>query len=150
MLRVAGRFWIAIAIIHVLVGLAAYFPQWQEIAQAGWFNVVAPDPFAPIFDREDAFWFMMITPFLLILGQLCFWADRQNLTFPVSISGILLASTTTGIFFIPISGFWLVLIPNVMMLYSSKVAHFTGQSNRANANQGSRTQSSNGVNYPTL
>ncbi|MBD6619590.1 hypothetical protein FNW02_28165 [Komarekiella sp. 'clone 1'] len=122
MLRIAGLCWIAIAIIHMVVALATYFPQWQEIAQAGWFNVVAPDPFAPIFDREDAFWFMMLTPFFLILGQLCLWADRQKLTLPISVSGILLASAITGIFFIPISGFWLVLIPNVMMLYSSKSA----------------------------
>lgn len=122
MLRIAGRCWIAIAIIHVIVGLATYLPQWQEIAQAGWFNVVAPDPFAPIFEREDAFWFMMITPFLLILGQLCLWADQQKLTLPISVSGVLLAFAITGIFFIPISGFWLVLIPNVMMFYSSKAA----------------------------
>lgn len=121
-LRIAGRCWIAIAIIHVIVGLATYLPQWQEIAQAGWFNVVAPDPFAPIFEREDAFWFMMITPFLLILGQLCLWADQQKLTLPISVSGVLLAFAITGIFFIPISGFWLVLIPNVMMFYSSKAA----------------------------
>jgi len=119
-LKIAGRFWIAIAIVHVAVGLVVYFPQWQMIARAGWFNVVAPDPFAPIFEREDAFWFMMITPFLLILGQVCFWADRQKLTLPISISGILLASTSIGIFFIPISGFWLVLIPSLMLLYSSK------------------------------
>ncbi|MBD2260335.1 DUF6463 family protein [Pseudanabaena sp. FACHB-2040] len=122
MLRIAGRCWIAIAIIHVAVGLAIYFPQWQAIAQAGWFNVVAPDPLAPVFDREDAIWFMTITPFLLILGQLCLWADQQKLTLPISVSGILLASSITGIFFIPISGFWLVLIPSVMMLYSSKAA----------------------------
>lgn len=122
MLKIAGRCWIAIAIIHMIVGLVAYFPQWREIAQAGWFNVVAPDPFAPIFDREAAFWFMMITPFLSILGQLCLWADRQKLTVPILVSGILLSSTIAGIFFMPISGFWLILIPNVMMIYSSKAA----------------------------
>ena len=120
MLSVAGRCWIVIAVIHVIVGIATYLPQWQEIAQAGWFNVVAPDPSAPIFDREDAFWFMMLTPFLLLLGQLCFWADTQKLTLPISVSRILLASTVIGIFFMPISGFWLVLIPTVMMLYSSQ------------------------------
>lgn len=127
MLRIAGRCWIAIAIIHVVVGLAMYSPQWQAIARAGWFNVVAPDPVAPIFDREDAFWFMMMTPFLLILGQLCLWADRQKLTLPVSISGTLLAFAIAGIFFIPISGFWLVLILSVMMLYSSQAAKLSDQ-----------------------
>ena len=127
MLRIAGRWWIAIAILHAIVGLAAYFPQWQAIAQAGWFNVVAPDPWAPIFDREDAFWFMMMTPFLLILGQLCFWADRRQLALPISVSGILLSSAIAGIFFIPTSGFWLVFIPNVMMLYSSKAAKLSAE-----------------------
>jgi hypothetical protein len=119
-LRIAGLCWIAIALIHGISGLVAYFPQWQGIAHAGWFNVVAPDPFAPIFEWEDAFWFMMMTPFLIIVGQFCLWADRKNFTLPIAMSIILLMSTLVGLFLMPISGLWLLLIPIGMMLYSSK------------------------------
>lgn len=120
MLKIAGWCWIAIAIAHAVFGLIVYWPQWQIIGQSGWFNVVAPDPFAPIFDREDAFWFMMITPFLVILGQLCLWAHQQKLTFPMSVSVILLGSVVCGLLLIPISGFWLVLIPSLILFWSSK------------------------------
>ncbi|NJK49593.1 hypothetical protein HC931_16845 [Candidatus Gracilibacteria bacterium] len=122
MLRIAGRLWITIAVIHVVYGLIMYYSQWKAIAQAGWFNVIAPDQFSPIFDREDAFWFMMIAPFLMILGQLCLWADQQKLTLPISVSGILLGAVAVGLFLIPVSGFWLVLIPSAMMFWSSKTA----------------------------
>jgi hypothetical protein len=119
-LKIAGRSWIAIAILHSVIGVVGYYPQWRAIAQSGWFNVVAPNPLAPFFDREDALWFMMLTPFLVILGQLCLWADRQKLTLPISVGGTLLVSAIVGLFFIPISGFWLMLIPSGMMLYTSQ------------------------------
>ncbi|MEY4520738.1 MAG: hypothetical protein RLZZ499_3338 [Cyanobacteriota bacterium] len=56
MLRLAGWWWIGVSALHALGGIILYYPQWQEIAQAGWFNVVAPDPFTPIFSRETAFY----------------------------------------------------------------------------------------------
>jgi hypothetical protein len=126
-LKIAGRSWIAIAILHAVIGVVGYYPQWQAIAQAGWFNVVAPNPLAPFFDREDAFWFMMLTPFLIILGQFCLWADRQKLILPISVSRVLLVSAIVGLFFIPISGFWLMLIPSAMMLYTSQTFAFSDQ-----------------------
>jgi Family of unknown function (DUF6463) len=85
MLRLSGWWWIAVSAIHALGGIILYFEQWQAIAQAGWFNVIAPDPFAPIFDREDAFWFMFLTPFLFLIGELSLWAVRKKLVFPVSV-----------------------------------------------------------------
>ncbi|MBE9098288.1 DUF6463 family protein [Vacuolonema iberomarrocanum] len=124
MLRIAGWCWMAIAILHAGVGLIVYWPQWQMIGQAGWFNVLAPDPLAPIFEREDAFWFMMMTPFLVILGRLCLWAHWQKLTLPLSVSIILLGVVVCGIVLMPISGFWLVLIPSLMLLWASKATGY--------------------------
>jgi hypothetical protein len=57
MLRLAGWWWIAVSAIHGLGGIILYFEQWQAIAQAGWFNVIAPDPFAPI-DEHFAMWWV--------------------------------------------------------------------------------------------
>ncbi|EDX83369.1 hypothetical protein S7335_549 [Synechococcus sp. PCC 7335] len=119
MLKIVGSLWTVVACIHLLFGLVVYWPQWQIIAESGWFNVIAPNPFAPIFDREDAFWFMMATPFLLVIGQLCFWAHQQKLLLPTSISIILLSTTAIGLFLMPVSGFWLLILPSIMMLYSS-------------------------------
>jgi Family of unknown function (DUF6463) len=119
MLRITGYWWIIVSIIHGVFGVVVYANQWQAIAQEGWFNVVAPNPFAPMFDREDAFWFMFLTPFILLQGMLCLWADRQKLTLPLSIGGILLVTVLVGLFLMPISGFWLVLPPSFVMFWSS-------------------------------
>jgi hypothetical protein len=120
MLQIAGRCWIAIALIHGIFGLVVYYPQWQAIAQAGWFNVVAPDPFAPIFDRENAFWFMFITPFFFLIGQLSLWVASKKLVFPVSVGAILLGTVIVGVFLMPVSGIWLGLPPSIMFLWTSK------------------------------
>ncbi|MBW4623064.1 MAG: hypothetical protein KME17_27355 [Cyanosarcina radialis HA8281-LM2] len=122
MLRIAGFWWIAVSAIHGLAGIVFYFEQWRSIAQDGWFNVIAPNLSTPIFDREDAFWFMFLTPILFLLGKLCLWADRQKLTFPISIGGILLATVLVGIFLMPISGLWLLLPPSIMLLQPSKLS----------------------------
>jgi hypothetical protein len=120
MLRLAGCWWIGVSALHGLGGIILYFEEWQEIAEAGWFNVVAPDPFTPIFSRETAFWFILLSPFICLVGELCLWAHRQKLTLPISVGLIVLVSMSIAVFFVPISGFWLGFPPSIMMLYSSK------------------------------
>ena len=120
MLRLAGWWWIAVSVIHATVCVFQYSDQWSAIAFDGWFNVIAPDPTAPIFDREDAFWCTFLTPLIFLIGELCLWADRQQLVFPISV-GIMLTSTMIiGIFLIPVSGIWLALPPSMMMIWTSK------------------------------
>jgi hypothetical protein len=119
MLRRTGFLWMIVSILHGIVGIFFYAPQWQAIAQDGWFNVIAPNPFTPIFDREDAFWFMFLTPFIFLIGKLCVWVDQQKLHLPISFSITILATVLVGLFLMPISGFWLALLPAVLMLYAS-------------------------------
>ena len=120
MLLLAGWWWIAVSVIHALGGVILYSTQWQEIAQDGWFNVIAPDPTAPIFDREDAFWFMFLTPFLFFIGRLCLWVHQQKLVFPISTGIILTGTMLMGICLMPVSGIWLALPPSIILIYSSK------------------------------
>jgi Family of unknown function (DUF6463) len=119
MLRVAGYWWIVVSMIHATVGSIIFFNQWVAIAQDGWINAVTPNPLALIFEREAAFWFMFLTPFIFLMGQLCLWSDRQHFALPVSMGGILLATVIVGLFLLPVSGFWLVLPPNLMMMWSA-------------------------------
>lgn len=119
MLRLAGWWWIVVSILHTLGGIILYFPQWQEIAQSGWFNVIAPDITAPMFPLEDAFMFMLLSPFIYLVGELCLWVHRQKLTLPISSGIILLTTMLVAVFLVPISGFWLGLPPSIMMLMSS-------------------------------
>jgi hypothetical protein len=75
MLRIAGIWWIAVSVIHGLGGIIIYAKQWQAmpsasfaIAQDGWFNVIAPNPLAPIFRSKM---FKLITPTYLSAYVYC-------------------------------------------------------------------------------
>ena len=120
MLRLAGWWWIAVSVIHALVCVIQYFEQWSAIASNGWFNVIAPDPTAPIYDREDAFWCTFLTPLIFLIGELCLWADRKQIVFPISVGIILIGMMIIGVFLIPVSGIWLALPPSIMMLWTSR------------------------------
>lgn len=116
MLKISGYWLIATSIIHVFVGFVVYTEPLLDIARNGWFNAIAPDPLHPYFDREDAFWFMMIAPFILALGQLCVWAQAQRIILPAFLGWTLLVIAVVGCFMEPISGFWLLLLPGVLIL----------------------------------
>lgn len=122
MQKVSGYWLIAVSIIHVLVGLWVFSEPLAEIARSGWFNAVAPDPFAPYFNREDAFWFMMVAPFLFTFGQLCCWAQAQQIILPAFLGWTLLATAAVGVFLEPISGFWLLIPPGFLILATSRRA----------------------------
>jgi Family of unknown function (DUF6463) len=120
MLRIAGFWWIAVSALHGLVGIFVYFDQWKAIAQDGWFNAVSSNPFAPVFDREDAFFMTMLTPFIFLIGRLCLWASDRDLVFPTSVGVVLVITVCIGIFLEPVSGFWLALPPSLMLLWTSR------------------------------
>ncbi|BAZ70495.1 MAG: hypothetical protein KME28_12850 [Pelatocladus maniniholoensis HA4357-MV3] len=123
MFRVIGYLLIVISIIHVVIGVWIFAGPLTDIIQNGIFNTVAPDPFAPYFDREDAFWqFMIAAPLLLTLGQLCCWAEAQRITLPAFLGWNLLAISLVGVFLEPISGFWLLILPAFLILIASRRA----------------------------
>ncbi len=120
MLRISGYLLIAISIIHVLVGIWLFAQPLTDILQSGVFNAVAPDPFAPYFDREDAFWFMMASPLFFTLGQLCCWVQERVIALPTFLGWNLLAISTVGIVLEPISGFWLLMLPAFLIIIGSR------------------------------
>ena len=98
MLRISGYWLIATSILHVFVGLIIYTEPIMEIVHNGWFNTVAPDPFHPYFDREDALWYMVAAPFIFAIGQLCIWAQAHQITLPAFLGWTLLVTAIVGCF----------------------------------------------------
>jgi hypothetical protein len=103
------------SVIHVLVGIWLYAEPLKNIAQSGFFNAV--DPFC---DRNTAFWFLMVVPLLFAIGQLCCWAQIQGITLPIFLGWCLLVTSLVGIVLIPISGFWLLIPPSVLIIIASR------------------------------
>ncbi|MGF1672380.1 MAG: DUF6463 family protein [Rivularia sp. (in: cyanobacteria)] len=123
MLQFSGYWLIVTSIIHVIVGFWLYVEPLSEIVSNGFFNSVAPNPFTPNFAREDAFWFMTLTAFWIILAQLCFWANSRKILLPKSIGWNLLITSIIGVVAIPISGFWLLMPPACLIIAASRKAN---------------------------
>ncbi|AFY52919.1 hypothetical protein Riv7116_0315 [Rivularia sp. PCC 7116] len=123
MLKFSGYWLLVTSIIHVIVGVWLYAEQLSEIINSGFFNSITPNPFAPNFAREDAFWFMTLTAFLVILAQLCLWANSQKISLPESVGWNLLITSIIGAVAIPISGFWLLMPPACLMIATSRKAN---------------------------
>lgn len=115
LLRVSGYWLIAISVIHGLGDILDNFEPWSDIVRNGVFNAVAPH-----FERGVAFWMLMVSPFLLALGQLCFWAQEHNVRLPVFIGWNLLITSAFGAYLMPVSGFWLLIPPALLMLVESQ------------------------------
>ncbi|KST64972.1 DUF6463 family protein [Mastigocoleus testarum] len=120
MLQFSGYWLLVTSFIHIIVGFWVYGEPLAEIVSDGFFNSVAPNPFAPNFAREDAFWFMTLTAFFVILAQLCFWAHFRKIALPESIGWTLLITSIIGAIAIPISGFWLLMVPAILIIAASK------------------------------
>ena len=103
-----GKTLIVIAIGHTVVGLIAFAPALKSLIKAGVINsiVVGQNP-----DREAAFWFLFTGFTLLAIGGLLDYLERQNLPIPPFVVIMLAILVVTGILVMPISGFWLPIIP---------------------------------------
>jgi Family of unknown function (DUF6463) len=115
MLKVSGYWLIAISLIHGLSDILYYFEPWSDIFRNGVFNAI--DPYL---DRGTAFWMLMFSPLIFALGQLCCWAQEHNVILPVFIGWNLLITSAVGAFMMPISGFWLLIPPSILMIISSQ------------------------------
>ena len=122
MLQVSGYWLLVTSIIHVIIGFWLYGEPLAGIVRDGFFNSVAPNPFAPDFAREDAFWFMTLTAFFVILAQLCFWAHSRKIALPGFTGWVLLVTSIIGAIAIPISGCWLLMVPAVLIVVASRKA----------------------------
>lgn len=122
MLKVSGYWLIALSLLHVVVGLIIYTEPLLAVAHDGWFNTIASDPFHPYFDREVAFWYLMAAPFIVAIGQLCLWAQAQQISLPAFLGWTLLMAAMIGCFMEPISGFWFLMPPSLLILVAARRA----------------------------
>jgi hypothetical protein len=93
-----------------MVGFLVFADALDLLIKEGLFNTVRLDgePY-----RQAAFWFMYTGFSLLILGFLVDWIERRNIGIPGFLSWALLAAAASGAFIMPVSGFWLLLVPTI-------------------------------------
>ena len=90
-------------------------------------GAVARDGFVgavdPYLDRNVVFWFLLASPLLWIVGRFALWLAAEGRRAPAWLGRDLLIVALVGIVLMPVSGFWLILVPSVLLLATPSAIH---------------------------
>ena len=70
--------------------------------------------------KEMMFWFLILGPFIFLLGYLLAWIEGEGKHAPASIGWQLLAVSLAAIVFDPKGGFWFLLLPAIWIIRDAK------------------------------
>lgn len=115
-----GKVIILIGVIHLIFGFITFRAAWAEMLQQGFFNTVAGH-----LGHNIAFWFIAFAFLTLILGGLIDWCEGNKQPLPRFLGWSLLALSFSGVVMMPISGWWLLLIPAIGSIRQSGKAKKT-------------------------
>lgn len=101
-----GTMVIAIAGIHTIFGFIAFSDIWMQIINEGLFNSIGED-----YAKGAVIWFFLFGPLLFSYGYLIRHTEISQGKCPDHVLWHMLALFFLGAFFMPESGFWLLLIP---------------------------------------
>jgi len=111
----AGWLLLAIAAVHAAFGMWVGRRALLAIARDGFVNAVDPHV-----DRTLVFWFLLMSPFLWLLGRFALWLASETRRPPVWLGRSLLALALIGAVLMPVSGFWLILPPAVWLWLAAR------------------------------
>ena len=104
---------IIIGILHVCLGFVKY--------QTSFMNIFSQSVFNSIKTHEEklAFWFTFCGIIFMLLGYLIYLLEKHQIKIPKRFSWSFLASTILGVIILPVSGFWILLIPSILIVITS-------------------------------
>lgn len=113
-LALAGSLLIGVAVLHAAFG--AWFGRGplRGMLSDGILNSVESHS-----ERGLVFWFLMLSPLLLLLGQLCMFLAERGITPPRWLGFEVLLLTVGCALLMPVSGFWLLIPPAALLLRAS-------------------------------
>ncbi|MCP4147226.1 MAG: hypothetical protein GY757_05700 [bacterium] len=110
-----GHILMGIGIFHVLFALVIGWETWVSIAGDGLFNALGPD-----MKRQAIFWFMFLGIPMIPMGHMCTWITRRrNAPLPLFVGVHLLVMGAVGAFFVPVSGFWTIVLLGITVILQS-------------------------------
>jgi hypothetical protein len=131
MSRALGPLLTATGIGHFVVGIALFQEPLAAMLRDGlvnsvggaidmrtdaWLPVVHPD-----YDREAAFWFLVLSPVLVMLAQVSrHAAAHRDSELVTTIGRYLMGLGLVGVAVMPVSGFWIVLALGVLALRTAR------------------------------
>ena len=116
----------ATAVGHAVVGAFLFSDPLGEMVREGLINSIQPPMYSaqPHFDRAAAFWFLLFSPVLFLLGQLVNHAVAHRDTRSLRLIGwYLIGIGTVGAAILPLSGNWFLLpLGGIALMAASAVA----------------------------
>jgi len=103
-----GKSIIVIGILHSIVGLVAFRDILLLLINERLFNTIT---LTNTPQRGEAFWFLFTGVSLIIVGALVDWIERRDIGLPGFLVWSFILITGVGALIMPVSGFWLLLIP---------------------------------------
>ena len=113
--RTAGRLLLAIAAIHAAFGLWFGRRPLGAIARDGFVDAI--DPYL---ERNVVFWFLIASPLLCMVGRFALWLADEGRRPPTWLGRDLLVVAVVGVLLMPVSGFWLILVPGALLLVTAQ------------------------------
>ena len=113
-LALAGSLMIAVAVLHAAFG--AWF---GRASLTGMLLDGVLDSVGLRGERGLVFWFLMLSPLLFMLGQLCLFLAERGIAPPRWLGFEVLLVTLLAALLMPVSGFWLMLPPAALLLRAS-------------------------------
>ena len=114
MISFIGYVLVALGIGHAVTGVILFRPALVSLFRDGFVNAVHPH-----LDRRVAFWFLMFSAMLFLLGQVTLYAAATNDTYLLKVVGwYALAVGAVGATAMPKSPFWIALIVSPILLWS--------------------------------
>lgn len=99
-----------IGVIHTAFGLYFGRSPLMEIVRNGFWNAVDPDR-----ERQLIFWFLFAGVAWFLLGQLIYWLEKRSVVLPKFLAWEFLGIAVACGILMPGSGFWLFLIPLILL-----------------------------------
>ena len=112
-----GKTLVGIGVAHSMVGLVWFRPVLGILFDEGLFNTITlvQSP-----ERESAFWFLFAGFALMIIGGLVNRIERLNGYLPPFLGWSFAVLTILGAMIMPVSGFWLLILPTIGMIRHSR------------------------------
>lgn len=113
MKRWQGRWLLAVAALHTLVGVIEFSSVLTDLAHAGVINSIGTDPL-----RGAVVWFLLFGWVLALVGIGLDRLERDGRSGGRALGAGLLGLALVGGLLMPVSGFWLALPPALALLRS--------------------------------
>lgn len=113
----AGWSLCTVAALHLVLAGMGLFNHMDQLGQHGLLGTVNPPWIPEGLDRQVAFW-VTLGSFAgpqLLLGSWVIWSAQRDLDIPEWIGPGLIILTVLEVMLAPVSGFWLNLLPGIML-----------------------------------